>query len=62
MGETPSRFLKTSFFRSIDIVDCLTFAGFGVLVTGVWLEFGTGSAMIVSGLCLMGVGVFALRG
>jgi hypothetical protein len=62
MGETPSRFLKTSFFRTIDIVDCLTFAGFGVLVGGVWIEFGTGSAMIVSGLCIMVLGAFALRG
>ena len=62
MSEAPSRFLKTSFFRSIDIVDCMTISGFAVLVGGVWLEFGTASALIVSGLGLMGLGVLAMRG
>lgn len=62
MGETPPRFLKTSFWRTIDIVDCMTISGFAVLVGGVWMEYGTGFALIVSGLGLMGLGVFAMRG
>lgn len=62
MGEQPHRFFTTPFWRTIDAVDCMTISGFAVLIGGVWLEFGTGFALIASGLGLMGLGVFAMRG
>lgn len=62
MGEIPSSLLRTSLLKRVDAVDCLIGSGFSVLVAGVWLEFGIGLALIVSGLALMGLGVFAMRG
>ena len=62
MGEIPRRILSTSFLHGMDAVDVLTVSGFMVLVAGVWLAFGTAYALIVSGIGLMGLGLFALRG
>lgn len=62
MGETSHRVLNISTWQSVDATDVLTVSGFVALVAGVWLEFGTGYALIVSGMGLLGLGLFAIRG
>ena len=41
------------------VVDCLSVAGTGSLVSGVFLEFGAGWALIVFGCLALGVAVWA---